>query len=176
MKIPCMKTSSATDMFLLVCQYTNKEGLETMLLHWWKHRRDTNPDLRASWSICGVPMCLACPGPRNPVQQLYPLVCDRAGTATSDGTTELLGALTPATVPPGSGLNRSQWSLSSSHTSHRAGRCALFILHSSSPPSCNTLIFSATLFGCPIKSCTWELIFQSKHPCESPSQYTCINC
>lgn len=35
--MPCMKTSSASDMFLLVCQYTNKEGLETILLHHWKH-------------------------------------------------------------------------------------------------------------------------------------------
>lgn len=39
MKMPCMKTSSASDMLLLVCQYTNKEGLETILLHHWKHCR-----------------------------------------------------------------------------------------------------------------------------------------
>lgn len=39
MKMPCMKTSSAPDMFLLVCQHTNKEGLETILLHHWKHYR-----------------------------------------------------------------------------------------------------------------------------------------
>lgn len=58
--------------------------------------------------------------------------------STTDGTTEVLGELVPAMVPPGFGLSRSPCSWASSQHPPAVGRCISSILHSLTFIGCAT--------------------------------------
>lgn len=98
------------------------------------------------------------------MQKPYPLVCDRGDTVTIDGTTGLLGELAPVSLGQAGVSAPGQ----ATHPGRKVHLIHLTLLHL-------TDFLSTGLFRAPIKSCTSELIFQSKDPCESPLQYTCIN-
>lgn len=113
----------------------------------------------------GSLMCLALPWTSNPMQRPYPLVCDRAGTATIDGTAELLGEMASAMVPPGFGLSSSQcsWASSRPPPPHSGEVCLVHFTLPHLHRLCNMLILSTGLFlGLPSKAALESKSFRAE--------------